>query len=148
MTGTTGDGRRRFLFRGYHRLTHAREFERAFAAKLKKQSGPLIVHACPNGLGRHRLGLSISGRVGGAVQRHAIKRRLREAFRLHAHELPRAEDGMGFDLVVSVRPHAVLRMEEYAKYLMEAARQIAAVHRKRTDRSQQSGDGQSAGHGD
>lgn len=146
MTGTTG--RRRFLFRKQHRLTHAREFERAFAGKLKKQAGPLIVHACPNGLGRHRLGLSISGRVGGAVHRHAIKRRLREAFRLHAHELPLAADGKGFDLVIAVRPHATLRVEDYAKYLMEAARQIAGLHRKRTDRTQQSGDGRTAGQGD
>lgn len=106
-----------------------------YAAKLKKTAGPLILWARPNGLGHWRLGLSVGTRFGGAVQRNRMKRLLREAFRLSQHELPvgaagggagtdRAEGG--FDVVVGVRPHEPLGLEQYQQHLMVAA--MAAEH--------------------
>jgi len=38
-----------------------------------------------------RLGLTVSRKVGGAVQRNGIKRRVREFFRLNKERLPQAE---------------------------------------------------------
>ena len=39
-----------------------------------------------------RLGVTISRKVGGAVERNSVKRRVREFFRLYRHELQPAHD--------------------------------------------------------
>jgi ribonuclease P protein component len=90
-------------FRSRHRLTHAREFDAVYAAKVRKVRGPLMIFALPNVHMWPRLGLSVSTRVGGAVRRNAWKRLIREAFRLQQHTLPRQAQGNGYDLIVSVR---------------------------------------------
>jgi ribonuclease P protein component len=66
-------------------------------------SGPLFAAFClarPNATGP-RLGLTVPRAVGGAVTRNRIKRRLREAFRLH-----RAELGSQWDIVLNPRKAA------------------------------------------
>ncbi len=60
----------------------------------------LFIYVCrrPDLQGR-RLGLITSGKVGNAVHRNRLKRRLREVFRLHKHEiLP------GTDIIFVSRP--------------------------------------------
>lgn len=57
------------------------------------------VHAFANDLGNPRLGLSVSKKVGNAVVRNRVRRRLREIFYAHMEQM--TED---FDLVVSARP--------------------------------------------
>jgi ribonuclease P protein component len=49
---------------------------------------------------RNRLGLTVSRKVGNAVVRNQIKRRIREWFRRHRNEFPKG------DLVVIARPSA------------------------------------------
>ena len=39
-----------------------------------------------------RLGVTVTRRIGNAVQRNRVKRRVREFFRLHRHELQPAHD--------------------------------------------------------
>lgn len=51
--------------------------------------------------GAARLGITVSRRVGKAVQRNRVKRLLREAFRLQKQRFPR-----GLDLVLIARPAA------------------------------------------
>lgn len=51
--------------------------------------------------GTPRLGLTVSRRVGGAVVRNRVKRRLREWFRQHRSGCP-----AGKDLVIIARPAA------------------------------------------
>lgn len=73
------------------------------------------MHAFPNELGTVRLGLSVSKKVGNAVERNAVRRRLREVFSSALQEI-----NGDFDLVISARPPAArasledLR-EEFAK---------------------------------
>lgn len=94
---------RRPVYRPRHRLTRALEFRAVFDARLKAARGPLAVFVLPNALGHPRLGLSVGRRVGHAVRRNAVKRRLREAFRALAADWP--EPWPGLDIVVAVRPH-------------------------------------------
>lgn len=68
----------------------------------------MVLYACPNGLSVNRLGVSVSRKVGGAVVRNRIKRRIKESFR-HA---PPAK--IGHDLVVVVRVAAGLLSQAQA----------------------------------
>jgi ribonuclease P protein component len=59
------------------------------------------VLALPNALGRDRLGVVASKKIGGAVVRNRAKRRIREIFR---STKPQAtESRRGYDLVVIAR---------------------------------------------
>ena len=59
----------------------------------------LVLHAAPNELGRARVGITVSGRVGNAVVRNKVRRRLREALRARYPGLV-----PGKDLVIAARP--------------------------------------------
>lgn len=107
-------------FRRRDRLTHAREYQAAYAARAGRSRGPITVHCAPNGLDRPRLGLAVGRRVGIATRRNRVKRLVREAFRLARDAFP-----PGFDYVVSVRPHEPLSLVEYQRHLAAAA---AAAH--------------------
>lgn len=119
-------------FRARHRLAHARQFQAVYGARVRKVRGPITIFALPNGLDHPRLGLSIGRRCGTAVRRNTIKRRLREAFRLRQHDLPRIEappDGPpeGYDFIASAAPHEPLTVEEYTRALVGCA---ADLHRE------------------
>ena len=78
----------------------------------RKKSGPLLVYSMKNNKPFTRLGLSVPKKVGNAVSRNRIKRRCREAFRTNANGLP-----SGLDIVLNVRPHDLLSVEEYASLI-------------------------------
>lgn len=113
-------------FRRRHRLTRATEYQAAYCDGCRKSAGPLTVYLRPNGLPEHRLGLSVGRRVGGAVVRNQIKRRLREAFRLGRPDYPVAGAG-AFDVVVQVRPHHALAMTDYREMLARLVDKAAAT---------------------
>lgn len=112
-------------FPWHMRLRTSQEFKAVYETGRRRYSGPLVVHARPNGLDHLRLGLSIPRRVGNAVRRNRIKRRLRESFRLMQHDLP-----TGYDLVINVRAHVPLPLAEYQRVLVKAALQL---HRSWSD---------------
>lgn len=59
----------------------------------KKRVGRLcIIFSLPNELGRKRLGIIASKKVGNAVARNRVKRRIREVFRQIKHRMEPALD--------------------------------------------------------
>jgi len=117
---------RDYCFPRRHRLCGQRAFAAVYANRLRYNAGPLMLCARTNGLVYTRLGLSVSSRVGAAVRRNRIKRRLREAFRLSRHELP-----VGYDVVAVVRPHEPASLRQYQAWLAEGATAVDAEHRRR-----------------
>jgi ribonuclease P protein component len=95
----TAEGRRK---RG--RLSRSGDFDRVYREGQSHANRFLVLYSFP----RHgedadgeelRLGISVSRKVGGAVERNAVKRALREAFWSLEGTLPRAHD-----LVLVARP--------------------------------------------
>jgi len=84
------------------RLSRSAEFERVYRQGRSTANRHLVLYTFPNDTTeRPRLGLSVSRKVGGAVERNRVKRLLREAFAQTEANL-RA----GQDVVVVARPGA------------------------------------------
>jgi ribonuclease P protein component len=80
-------------------LRRRADFERVFKTGRHNSGRLLAVRSAPNKVGITRFGYSVSKRVGKAVTRNRVRRRLREIARgLPLHE--------GFDLLITTRPQA------------------------------------------
>ncbi len=79
------------------------------------------VHVLPNPTGsRPRLGLSVTKKVGTAVKRNTVRRRLKEIFRASLGRLP---DGL--DFVVSARPAAAeATFEDLSQEFLRSLRKL------------------------
>ena len=85
------------------------------------------MHAFPNDLDTPRLGLSVSRKVGNAVTRNTVRRRLKEVFASMIAEVPGS-----LDLVVSARPGAAdASLEELSD---EFGRSLRKISEKSTGR--------------
>jgi ribonuclease P protein component len=58
----------------------------------------MVFYCRRNRLGRNRLGITVSVKLGGAVVRNRARRRLREVYRLHQSELK-----PGWDILLVAR---------------------------------------------
>jgi ribonuclease P protein component len=87
---------------GRARLSRSADFDRVFRRGRSHASRELVLYVFPrDDDGRPRLGLSVSRKVGGAVQRNRVKRRLRH---LVASEL--VGSAASCDVVVRALPGA------------------------------------------
>ena len=82
-------------------LKQNRDFKRLYARGKSAASPLLVVYCRRNGSDRNRLGLTVGTKVGKAVHRNRIRRRLREIYRLHEPEFQ-----TGYDIVIVARMRA------------------------------------------
>ena len=96
-----------------------RSFRRMYAKGKSAASSTVVLYCRRNGSGENRLGLTVGTKVGKAVRRNLVRRRLREIYRLHEGELRR-----GWDIVAVARTRAAKASyrELEADFLRAAAR--------------------------
>ena len=86
-------------FGSERRLRRRRDFARAFSDGIRLSARAVTVVVRPNDLDQPRLGLAVARRVlSRAVDRHRLKRQIRESFRHHIERLS------GLDIVVIANP--------------------------------------------
>lgn len=99
------------------------EFRRLYQKGRSFATPFLVVYCRKNGRGVNRLGLTASGKLGNAVTRNRVRRRLREIYRLAEGQVRR-----GYDIVVVARTRSVTA--EYAqldKAFLRACRELGLL---------------------
>jgi len=81
-----------------YRLLRRSEFRRVYDQGQRRSASLATVFVRPNALPHSRLGITTPVRLGKAVLRNRLKRRLREVFRLNRENLPG-----GWDILVNPR---------------------------------------------
>ena len=74
------------------------EFRRMYQRGKSAVSGSMVVYCRKNRLGHNRLGLTASTKLGHAVVRNRVRRRLREIYRAHEDQLVE-----GLDMIIVAR---------------------------------------------
>lgn len=96
------------------------EFRRSYRRGKSAATPYLVVYAYKNRLNHNRLGLTVSAKLGGAVQRNRCKRLLHEAYRLHESEFQQ-----GYDFVLVARTRLVTaKCDKAEKMLLRAMKEL------------------------
>jgi len=112
--------RREQTFSRKEHLRRGADFDRAFQCGRRASDTLLTVYVIENGLGYSRLGRSVGRRVGNAVARNRVRRRLAEAFRRNKARL-----SLGTDFVCVVKPAAAEPGTDLAASMIELAARAA-----------------------
>lgn len=104
-------------------LKSNRDFQRLYRHGKSAVLPCVVLYARKNRLGVNRLGVTASTKLGHAVVRNRLRRRIREAYRLHEERF-RA----GYDLVVVARGRAVTSpYRQLEGDLLRAAKRLALL---------------------
>ncbi len=100
-------------------------FRRLYARGKSAAESCVAVYVRRNGRDHNRLGLTVGVKVGKAVRRNKVRRRIREAYRIHEHQL-----STGWDIVVVARVKAAFA--PYAQVERELLRLLDKLGVRRT----------------
>ena len=111
-------------FPRHYRIVRGADYRSVYGAGQKHHSGSFVLFGKENHLGYHRLGITVSRKVGSAVIRNRTKRLFREIFRKSVTALPDS-----LDFVVNAKREcaaAVYRdlREEFLSAVARLGRQI------------------------
>jgi ribonuclease P protein component len=108
--------------RGDQYLTRSEHYTLVYEKGNSWASDLMVMKALPNQLARSRYGFSVGRRLGGAVVRNRVKRRLREILRALPLE-------GGWDIIFIARPKAALasfaNLEKTVRGLLSRAKILA-----------------------
>jgi len=80
------------------RIVRGSEYRSLYSEGRRTQTRWFVLFSRQNGLGHHRLGITVSRKVGNAVVRNRVKRLFREVFRRSHAEIPDS-----FDFILNAR---------------------------------------------
>ncbi len=106
-------------FRHEVRIVRSSDYQRLYKKGRKIHSEKFVLFGQENGKSYHRLGITVSRKVGGAVVRNRVKRLFREIFRRSYGEIPSR-----LDMVVNAKAGSAVAV--YSELRSEF---LAAVHR-------------------
>lgn len=104
-------------------------FRRLYAKGKSAAGSCLVVYCRKNGTEKNRVGYTVSKKLGGAVIRNRIRRRLREIYRTHEEEfLP------GRDIVVVARSRATAASyRQLERSMLTLSARLGLLQEKRDD---------------
>ncbi len=79
-----------------------RDFRRLYSRGRSKASSRLVIYCRKNRLGANRIGITVGAKLGCAVRRNRVRRRIREAYRINEERFQ-----PGYDIVIVVRGRAM-----------------------------------------
>ena len=68
------------------------DFKKCYSEGRSFANRYLVIYVCGNELGKNRIGISVSKKVGNSVVRHRTTRLIREVCRLHGHKFSTGND--------------------------------------------------------
>ena len=107
------------------RLRRRTDYLRCYRTGRRRQGSLAIIYFAPNQLGHPRIGITASHKVGKAVARHRLKRRIKEIYRRwqDRSQLP------ALDLVVHLKPEA--GKSDFPALKMELLRLFGSLRERR-----------------
>ena len=102
------------------------EFRRLYRKGASAAGNCMVLYCCKNKLGRNRLGLTASVKLGHAVVRNRARRRLREVYRLNSGKLRQ-----GYDIILVARSRtASIGWEELNRTFIKLCRKLDLLEDK------------------
>ena len=116
MTKATSEG-----FPHDARIVRSSDYRAIYRAGKKVYSESFVLFGRENGIGKARLGITVSRKIGNAVVRNRVKRLFREIFRRSIDEIPGQ-----FDIVINARTGCPgVSYEELRAEFLKAAQRLS-----------------------